>query len=123
MELTINYPSRINECEVKFLLCNKIKKKFKNEKGISVRLEVPSRDERGLVYFDLVVFKSKTPMVVVEVKKKKSLKNKDQDNRYSLFGYPFINCYNKSMINYTVNQIWYHYKKVGNRLLISKNKL
>jgi type I site-specific restriction-modification system R (restriction) subunit len=101
MELTVDYPQRYSEFEIQASVWSVLKKN-----GVDVRGEVKALGCR----FDLVIYKNKEPICIIEVKNKRrdkpeyEVKSK-QLKRYRLFGIPVLYCANHHYILSTVDKV------------------
>jgi hypothetical protein len=94
----IPYPSHLSEQEVQTKLYTLLQKN-----GLDARCQVWSHDHKCL--FDIVVFRKKLPILIIEVKRKGSLllgRKGEQMYKYRQYGVKVISCQGEDEINQAV---------------------
>jgi hypothetical protein len=88
LKSSIPYPSRLSEHEVQTRLFNEL-----ISLGIDARCQVSSAD--GKCLFDIVVFKDRLPILIIEVKRSFALlggRKGNQIHKYRQYGIKVISC-------------------------------
>ena len=104
----ILYPKKISEFEVHSDLFHKLKEEL-SPLGFEIRGEVPlltlerfGRARRQVSRFDIVIFRGKNPLLVIEVKKRSSRGWQKQKRKYSQYGTRVTLCCGPNQINNTI---------------------